>query len=187
MKVPTSSAIPAPMMCESSIWLPYSPPPPDSSSFSSIARLVPRRTVSSILASSSRPAPPRVAPEPTRRVPILASSAPYTSPRTRGSIGRLPSASRLCSASLLSLSKSILMPPTRVFVDLDPQTKGGPVISRVRPSTFFYSGYRRLDVTAGGGVVLYVYLLTPYVLFHNLCVLYHVLLDPYLFLGHRPL
>jgi hypothetical protein len=43
-------------------------------------------------------------------------------------IGGTPrSSSRLCSASRLSLSKSILLfLPTQIFVDPDPQTNGGP-------------------------------------------------------------
>src|SRR5918997_6693735 len=193
MKVPTSSAIPAPLMCESSIWLPYRPPPPDSSSFSSIARRVPRRTVSSILASSSKPTPPRKSSDPARRVPIRTLSTSYRPASTRALGGRPGSASRLGSASLLSLSKSILMPPTRVFVEISRCFSKSLQISELRadrdhqgPPFDVTSLCRRLEA-APCGVVLDVYLLTPYVLLHNLCVLYHVLLDPYLFLGHRPL
>src|SRR5215207_4041305 len=117
MKVPTSSAIAAPTMWEASIWLPYRPPPPDSSSISSMARLVPRRTVSSILASSSRPTPPREVPALRTLGSPSVSSAAYPTASTRGSVAGRSTASLRSPCSLLLRSGfnvySFLMPNSR--------------------------------------------------------------------------
>src|SRR5215212_9997489 len=107
MNVPTSSAMAAPMMCDRSILLPYRPPPPDCSrSFSSKARLAPRRTSSSRWASSSRSTPPWEAPALRTLGSPRGSSTAYPAASTRGAVAGRSTAPLRSSSSRLPLSES---------------------------------------------------------------------------------